>query len=68
MPEQVLLGLMPYLAILIYLMVNTILSVLAASQRHAISQHDKACQAVLLRREYLHSLVKREGDDAAIVQ
>ena len=68
MPEQVLLGLMPYLAVLIYLMVNTVLSVLAASHRHAISQHDRVRQAVLLHQEYLHSLVKHEGDDAAIVQ
>ena len=59
---------MPYLAILIYLMVNTILSVLAARQRHAISLHDRVRQALSLRREYLHSLAETEQGDATIVE
>lgn len=56
---------LPYLAVLVYLLITAVLSVLAASHREAIAHYDQARQAKLKHLDRLKELHQRK---AAIVR
>ena len=56
MPWEVLEISAPYLAVLVYLLVNAVLTVLCDHRRRAVEMHDRVRQARLLRRQYLEAL------------
>lgn len=56
MPWEVLNDALPYLAALVYLLVNRVLVVLTTHRRQAIAVHDRVVQARALRQEYLITL------------
>ena len=49
------------LAILAYILVNCVLSVLAAQRRHALDVYDRVRASKKLRTEYLASLADRQN-------
>ena len=56
MPWEVLKTSLPYLAVLVYLLVNTVMSVLTVHRHKAVALHDRVVEARKLRIEYLKTL------------
>ena len=61
MNTDVLSGVVPCLALLVYLLVQSVLAILAARRKNAIELHDRIREARTIRNEYLESIEQR-GD------
>ena len=61
MNMDVLSGVYPFLALLVYLLVQSVLAILAARRKNAIELHDRIREAKTIRNEYLKSIEER-GD------
>ena len=53
---------LPYLAVLIYLLVTAVLTVLTTRRRHIIALHDRVREAKLMRLDYLQDLDRRQAE------
>ena len=61
MPWAVLKASLPFLAVLMYVLVNAVLTVLASQRRHAIELHDRIREARLLRQGYIDSIEEKSN-------
>jgi hypothetical protein len=66
MPDYVLYAAWPALALLLYLLVTCVLSVLAKHRYYAVSLHDVVRESKLKRNAYIKSTMDSEDEDILV--